>query len=104
MRMTMTHEEVMAELMQDPEFRAAYEAYDPEIAMLDARLAAREARTQAKLTQAEVAKRMGTKREAIARFESRSAGRSSTLGTLCRYAAAVNCRLKISFEPVEPRW
>jgi len=101
--MSISYEELKAELMKDPEFRAAYEAYDPEIAALDVRLAAREARRHAKLTKAEVAERIGTTPEAIDRFENRSPRRTSTLGMLFHYAAAVNCRLKISFEPVAPR-
>ncbi|MGZ8407473.1 MAG: helix-turn-helix domain-containing protein [Caulobacteraceae bacterium] len=57
----------------------------------------REARSQAGLTQAEVAERMNTTQTVIARLES-GRGKPSTR-TLERFAKATGARLKISFEP-----
>jgi transcriptional regulator with XRE-family HTH domain len=55
------------------------------------------ARQQAGLSQAEVAKRMGTKAPAVTRLEtSLSEGKHSpTLATLKKYADAVGCKLEI---------
>ncbi len=55
------------------------------------------ARTAAKLTQAELAERLGTTQSAIARLE---AGRvSPSYATLGRYAEATGARLTVGFEP-----
>ena len=93
-----THEEMMADWMQDPEFKAEYDALEEEFSVFDALV---EARHQAGLTQEEVARRMGTKPPAIARLES-SGGRkkpSQTLSTLQRYAQALGCRLELRLVP-----
>ncbi|MFZ2446967.1 MAG: helix-turn-helix transcriptional regulator [Syntrophobacteraceae bacterium] len=89
-----THKEMIAEWRRDPEFRAEYNALAEEIAVFDALV---EARKAAGLTQAEVAKRMGTKTPAIARLESSGGARkpSPSLNTLRRYADAVGCELEI---------
>lgn len=89
-----THREMVAEWMKDPEFKAEYDALEEEFAVFDALV---EARKEAGLTQAEVARRMGTKTPAVARLES-SGGKnkpSPSLNTLRRYAAAVGCKLEI---------
>jgi transcriptional regulator with XRE-family HTH domain len=89
-----THEEMVAEWREDPEFQAEYDALEEEFALFDALIAARQA---AGLSQAEVAKRMGTKTPAIARLESTGGKHkpSPTLNTLRRYAKAVGCKLEI---------
>jgi len=89
-----THDEMVAEWMKDPEFKAAYDALDPEFELFDELLAARQA---ADLTQEAVAAHMGTSRPAVARIES-GGGRqkhSPSVATLRRYAEAVGCELKI---------
>ena len=64
---TMTHEEMVAKMLEDPEVRAEYERLErEEFAILDEILAARR---EAGLTQAQVAERMGTKAPAVARLE-----------------------------------
>lgn len=78
----------------EPEFRAAYDALDEEFALARALI---KARSDADMTQEQVAQAMGTTQAAIARLES---GRhSTTTRTLERYARATGMRLRISFEP-----
>ena len=55
-----------ARFMEAPEFREDYERADEEYALVEALVRARAA---AKLTQAEVARRLGTTQSAIARLE-----------------------------------
>ena len=89
-----THEEMVAEWLENPEFQAEYDALEEEFAVFGALIAARKT---AGLSQAEVAKRMGTKPPAIARLESAGGKHkpSPTLNTLRRYANAVGCKLAI---------
>lgn len=96
-----THEEMVAEWMRDPVFKAEYDAFEEEFAIFDALV---EARKAAGLTQAEVAERKGTKTPAVARLES-SGGKhkpSPSLNTLRRFAAAVDCNLEIKM--VRKKW
>ena len=63
----LTHAELKAKALEDPEARTEYERLNrEEFALLDEMLAARRA---AGLTQAQVAERMGTKAPAVARLE-----------------------------------
>lgn len=76
--------------MEDPEFREEYARVDEEYALVEAMV---RARTAAKLTQAEVARRLGTTQSAIARLEG---GRvSPSFSTLRRYAEATGTRLTV---------
>ncbi len=76
--------------MKDPEFREEYVRVDEEYALVEALV---RARTAAKLTQAELARRLGTTQSAIARLEG---GRvSPSVTTLRRYAAATGTRLTV---------
>ncbi len=91
----LTHEEMVAEWMQDPEFRAEYERLErEEFAILDEMLTARRA---AGLSQAQVAERMGTKAPAVARLESSLASgkHSPSIDTLRKYAKALGKRLEV---------
>lgn len=79
----------LREKLKNPEFKKEYDALEPEFAL------ARElfrARGKAKLSQAQVAKRMGTSQSAVARIES---GRTPSLTSLRRYAKAVGRKLEI---------
>ena len=58
-----------------------------------------EARTRARLSQAELAKRMGTSQSTIARLESATA--KPSLSTLERFAEATGTRVRVSLEPTE---
>ena len=84
-----------ADWMRDEEYRAAYEALEPEFALARAMIGAR---ARAGLTQEQVAERMATTQSVVARLESGRV-RPSTK-TLERYARATGTRLRISFEPV----
>ncbi len=89
----LTHAKLKARALQDPDVRAEYERIErEEMPMLDAILAARKA---AGLTQAQVAKRMGTKAPAVARLESAliKGTPSPSLATLRKYAAALGKRI-----------
>ena len=59
--------EYLDEQLKDPEFREEYEKLRPEYEFRSALIGAR---LQAKLTQAQLAERMGIKQSAIARLES----------------------------------
>ncbi|HEY4115269.1 MAG TPA: helix-turn-helix transcriptional regulator [Rhizomicrobium sp.] len=75
--------------LKDPKFKAEYDRLEPEFAL------AREligARVKAKLTQAQVARRMGTSQSAVARLES---GRTPSLASLRKYANAVGRKVEI---------
>ena len=76
--------------MEDPEFREEYARIDDEFTLIEALV---RARTAAKLTQAELARRLGTTQSAIARLEG---GRvSPSFSTLRRYAEATGTRLTV---------
>ena len=82
--------ELKKRFMEDPEFREAYALVDEEYALVEALV---RARTAAKLTQAEVARRLGTTQSAVARLEG---GRvSPSFATLRRYAEATGTRLTV---------
>jgi len=94
---SMTHEEMVAEWMKNPEFRAEYERIEhDEMPMLDAIL---KARAEAGLTQAQVAERMGTKAPSVARLENAlvTGKPSPSLATVKKYAAALGKRVEIRF-------
>jgi predicted transcriptional regulator len=77
-------------LMKNPKFRTEYEKADAEFSIIEALI---HARTIAKLSQAEVAKRIGTTQSAIARLE--AGNTEPTIPTLRRYAKATGKKLRI---------
>ena len=77
------------EQLKNPAFKKAYDALEEEFALINELLAAR---TRAKLTQAQVARRMGTSQSAVARLES---GRSPSLASLRKYARATGSKIQI---------
>lgn len=85
--------------MKDPAFAEAYLALADEYAALAELL---QARRQAGLTQADVAARMGVAQASVARLESSAGSRkhAPSLTTLRRYAAALNCELRITLTPI----
>ena len=78
-------------LMDNPDFRAEYDKADAEFPLIEALV---QARTRARQSQAELARRLGTTQSAIARLE--GGGVSPTLSTLRRYAEATGTRLEIN--------
>ena len=88
-------EDLKARFMEDPEFRREYAWADEEYALVEALV---RARTEARLTQAELARRLGTTQSAIARLEG---GRvSPSFATLRRYAEATGTRLTVGLERI----
>jgi ribosome-binding protein aMBF1 (putative translation factor) len=79
--------------LQDPEYKTTYEAMTIEFKIASAII---KARTQAGLTQVELAERINVKQSQVARWE--SGGQNATIKTLKRIAEATGTNLKISFE------
>lgn len=91
----LTHEQLKAKALENPEIRQEYERVNrEEFALLDILL---KARHDAGLTQAEVAERMGTKAPAIARMErSLASGKHSpSINTVRRYLEACGRHLRL---------
>ncbi|MDE0451489.1 MAG: helix-turn-helix transcriptional regulator [Gammaproteobacteria bacterium] len=79
----------------DADYREAFDRLGPEFELSRCLI---EARTRARLTQAELAARMKTTQSVVARLES---GRSHpSTKTLEKVAKATDNRLRISFEPI----
>lgn len=84
--------ELKARAFRNPKVKAAYDVLEDEYALAAALI---DARAKAKLTQSELARRMGTTQSAIARMES---GRAVPSGvTLLKFAKAVGRRLSVQF-------
>lgn len=81
---------VLAKKMKDIEFRREHERLETEFAIAQMLISAR---AKAGLTQAKLAKKMGTTQSAIARLE--SGKRMPSIETLERYARATGCALQI---------
>jgi len=81
-------------MLRKPAVGAEFKSLEPEFALLDELL---RARTRAGLSQAEVARRMGTHAPAVARLESAlgNGKHSPSVSTLRKYAAAVGKKLVI---------
>lgn len=90
----LTHKELRKKLLSNPEVKAEFDALKEEFSLFDELL---KARMEAGLTQAEVARRMGTKTPAVARLEAGGGNKkhSPSISTLRKYANAVGCRLEI---------
>jgi ribosome-binding protein aMBF1 (putative translation factor) len=91
----LTHAEMKAKMLEDPEVRAEYERIErEEMPMLDMILAARR---ETGLSQAQVAERMGTKASAVARLEASlvSGKHSPSIATLRKYAKALGKQLDV---------
>ncbi|MBK1735842.1 transcriptional regulator [Halorhodospira abdelmalekii] len=88
-----SHEDFKAELLEDPEVRREYDQLAPEFEFIQTLVSAR---SQAGLSQAEVARRMGTTQSVVARLEG---GRTApTWKTLTRYAEATGRRIRLQLE------
>jgi transcriptional regulator with XRE-family HTH domain len=80
--------------MEEPEYQKAYEALEGEFGLAKAVI---QARNRVGLTQAELARKMGTTQPVLARLEGGRARPS--MRTLERLARATGTRLLIRFEP-----
>jgi len=82
-------------LLSNPAVRQAYDAQTPEFELARELIAAR---TQAGLTQGEVAALMGTTQRVVARIES---GRGTpSMRTVQRFTSAVGARAVVRIEPL----
>jgi DNA-binding XRE family transcriptional regulator len=90
----MKHEDIRKKLLARKGVKDAYEAMSEEFTALDVLL---KARKQAKLTQEEVAARMGTTKSAVSRLESSltSEKHSPSVATLRKYAQACGKKLLV---------
>lgn len=87
-------DDYLAEKLKDPEFRAGYEKVRQENEPLRAIL---RARVEKGMTQAQIAKKMGTTQSSIARVES---GKSHpTIPFMQRLADALDMKLEVRFLP-----
>ena len=84
------------EQLKDPEFRAEYEALEPEFAIIQAMI---DARKNNGLTQTQLAAKTGIDQSDISRIETGEANPS--LNTLKRLAAGMGMKLKLEFLPVD---
>lgn len=98
--MASTLKQFRARALAQPGVRAAYEELEEEFALLRQILSAR---TEAGLTQAQVAARIGTTQSAVARLESATPRHSPSLATLRRYARALGYRLDVKLVKAESR-
>jgi transcriptional regulator with XRE-family HTH domain len=88
----LTHKELKSRALAQDDVKAEYDRLEEEFVFVDQFLKARSA---AGLTQSEIAKRIGTTQSAIARLESGSGKHLPSLGTLQKYARALDCRLEL---------
>ncbi len=79
-------------MLKDPEVRLAYDALEPEFALASALI---RKRIEKKMTQAQLAKKVGTKQSAISRLESGESNPSFAF--LRKVAKALGSKLKVSF-------
>ncbi len=89
--------ETLTEQLKDPEFRAEWEALEPERQIIRAMLDGREAND---LTQKQLAEATGITQADISRLENGTANPS--LRTLKRLASGMGMQLKIEFIPKTP--
>ena len=89
-------EDLKNRLLEDPDFRKEYARVDEEFALIEGLI---RARTTARLTHEELARRLGTTQSAVARLEG---GRvSPSLATLRWYAEATGTRLTVGLRPAD---
>jgi ribosome-binding protein aMBF1 (putative translation factor) len=81
--------------LKDPKIRKEYDVLKAEFQLAEEII---KARAKAKMTQAELARRIGTKSTAISRLESPNYGRAS-ISILKKVAQALGCELQIRLVP-----
>ncbi|MCL2030444.1 MAG: helix-turn-helix domain-containing protein [Oscillospiraceae bacterium] len=90
-----TFEDALANRLEEPGFRAEYEALAPEFAIIQAMI---DARKNSGLTQKELAERTGMAQGDISKLE--KGGGNPSLKTLQRLAAAMDMKLRLEFLPI----
>lgn len=86
-----TAEEVDRQLFKKKGFKEAYEALEPEFAVIESVI---RKRLQKKMSQAQLAKKLGTKQSAVARLEGGTY--NPTIKFLQRVAEAMDGKLKVT--------
>lgn len=86
-----THKAFKAQMMKDPAFKVAYDDLEFEFALIRAVI---DARMKKGMTQEKLARTMGTKQSAIARFETGNA--NPRLSFLKKLSNALDVRLTIA--------
>lgn len=89
-----TWKELRRELFKDPGVKKAYEDLQPEFAIVQAII---DARVKKKISQEELAKRMGTGQAVISRLENANA--KPSLSLIKRLANALNLKVELHFTP-----
>ncbi len=89
-----THEEVLAELLKNAEFKKAYDSVQPEFEVERAII---ELRIKNKQTQKKLADKLDTKQSYISRIE--KGGVSPTINYIAKMADALNADAEIVFRP-----
>lgn len=87
-------ETLRKELMADPGVKRAYEDLQPEFAIIQAMI---DARVKKKMSQEQLAKKMGTGQAAVSRLENVNANPS--LSILKKLAHALDLKLELKFTP-----
>ena len=91
----MTFDEYLAEEMKDPEFKAEWDALEPEFQIIRAMIEGREARN---FSEAELSEATGISPAEITRLGEGAA--NPTLGELKRLAAGLGMTLRLDFQPI----
>jgi len=94
-KLGVSFEEDLQKKLRDPQFRKAWEEPTGDV-YLDTAFEILQAREEKKLSQKELAKKVGTSQQAIARLE-RPTYRGRSLSTLEKVAKALNKKLEIRF-------
>lgn len=90
------HEELRAELLQNPEFVEEYEKFSLKLKLAEE---LKLARARSEMTLEDVAKKMKTSATALSRLESAQGKANPTLGTIDNYLHAVNCHIEFRVVP-----
>ncbi len=93
---SVSFERVLTQHLKDPEFRREYEALEPEFEIIKQII---ELRIKRKMSQTQLAKKVGTQQPSIARMESR--GQIKNLEYLQRVATALDAKLEVRLVPRE---
>lgn len=89
-----TTEELKRELFQNPKVKKAYEDLQPEFAIVQAII---DARVKKKISQEDLAKRMGTGQAVISRLENANA--KPSLSLIKRLADALDLKVELRLTP-----
>ena len=88
----MKHQDFMKELLRDADFKAEYDALEPEYQLM---VAALEARKRQNLTQSQLARLVGTSQANISKLENGELNPS--ISFLKRFAKACDMKLSLKF-------